>query len=85
MAVMWQSTWASSVVTRPEIRYQPITTATMSVTKATLVPAESALNRSTSDNFGGCAVEGAGALDGAALDGEVGGVELMVSFASYFA
>src|SRR5271163_2624564 len=83
---MWQSTCASSVVTRPEKMYQATPAATRITTRAIFTGAPKFSNRWRSDSDF-CGVAGgaaAPAASAAGCGGGVGGVELMIRLPFYF-
>src|SRR5277367_5369363 len=81
---MWQSTWASSVVTRPVKMYHATTSKSRIATKVPFTKGFRLRIQGRNENAagGGGGATGAAAALGAGVD--AGGVELMIRFTSYF-
>src|SRR5271168_1052611 len=83
---MWQSTWASSVVTRPAKMYHATASKSRTATKAPFTKGFrlriQGRNENAAGGGGGGGATGAAAALGAGVD--AGGVELMIRFTSYF-
>src|SRR5271168_4281282 len=86
---MWQSTWASSVVTRPAKMYHATASKSRTATKAPFTKGFRLRIQGRNENAaggggggGGGGARGAAAALGAGVD--AGGVELIIRFTSYF-
>src|SRR6202050_321937 len=87
MAVMWQSTWASSVVTRPLNMYQATASAMRTTSKApfTMGCRFCSQWRKEKDCCGVCDAAAGAAAAGCGVGGRGGvGVELMIRFTFHF-